>query len=264
MRKSTHKKILTIGCIATIISLAGIKTLPVKATGPNEQKTSLNSDMTSEKMMWKKELFAPGNKIETCGGLFWYKCIISNNGNQKIYYKSKKPILKNINDLLRKLKDDEDFFSTEITNKKEIEKIDELFDFETESSVEETFLEELSEKSDIKTPEEFEKLSKIEKAEYLISPGSELVAKMSCNPLGSNIFKYNTLQFHKLLNSRLENYFEKLFSKDYVDTENPENKKLYNEYLEYVCNLCKAIEKFMESSELCEMYQRIYNILKYN
>ena len=250
MRKSTHKKILKIGCIAAIISLVGIKTLPVKATGPNEQKTSLNSDMTSEKIMWKKELFAPGNKTETCGGIFWYKCIISSNGNQKIYYKSKRPILKNINDLLRKLK--------------EIEKIDELFDFETESSVEETFLEELSEKSDIKTPEEFEKLSKTEKAEYLISPGSELVAKMSCHPLGSNIFKYNTLQFHILLNSRLENYFEKLFSEDHVDTENPENKKLYNEYLEYICNLCKAIEKFMESSELCEIYQRIYNILKYN
>lgn len=150
MRKSTHKKILKIGCIAAIISLVGIKTLPVKATGPNEQKTSLNSDMTSEKIMWKKELFAPGNKTETCGGIFWYKCIISSNGNQKIYYKSKRPILKNINDLLRKLKDDEDFFCTEITNKKEIEKIDELFDFETESSVEETFLEELSENQTLK------------------------------------------------------------------------------------------------------------------
>lgn len=276
MRKNTHKKIIAFGCITSIISLAGIKTLPVSAGGVNEQKLSKSGVKTSKGIISEKGLFAPGIKTKTSSMVFWYKCIATKDGKEKIYYRSKKQISTNVNDLYCELKNDKDFFSTEITNQKEIEKIEELFENEPEPSVpgttnisaaespDEPEIEALRENKTskkIKTPEEFKNLLKSEKAEYLASPRSSLMAKMRCHSCGSSLFEYNTSQFHTLLTSRVENHYKELFAEDKIDLKKPENRKLYSEYLECICNLHIAIEKFMEDSELCEIYKQIYNIL---
>ena len=257
MKKNTHKKILSFGCAVGILSLAGIQTLPVKATGSSEKSFSSNGITKIQ-----TEMFMPSSKTEVSGGTFWYKCVIPNNSGERVYYKSKKSISKNINDLIRELKEDKEFFSTEIKSKKEIEKICSLFEVEPEGSVEEEFSEESADEIEIKTPEEFKNLSKIEKSEYLTNPHSDLALKMRCHPLGSNLFNYNTSQFQTLLNSRFENYFKKFFSTNHIDPKKIENKKPYRELTEYLVFLSKAIEKFMDDHELCEIYRRIYNILK--
>ena len=276
MRKNTHKKILAVGCIVSIIILAGIKAVPISATGTDEQKSLSSSGKTSEGVTLEKGLFAPGPKTKNSKVVFWYKCIATKDGKGKIYYKSKRQISTNANDLIYELKNDKDFFSTEITNQKEIEKIDELFELSTEPSAlgtanisaaespdnpEIETLKENKISKEIKTPEEFKKLSKSEKAEYLANPRSSLMAKMRCHPYGSNLFEYNTSQFHTLLTSRVENHFKELLNENKIDLKKPENEKLYNEYLECICNLYIAVEKFMEDGELCEIYQQIYNIL---
>lgn len=275
MRKSLHKKIFACGCIITIVSLAGIKPLAAMAAGTKESKSTPSSNtMTSEGIINEPGLFAPGIKTKTCKKVFWYKCIATKDGKEKIYYRSKKQISADIKDLICELKIDKNFFSTQITNVKEISKIEELFEFEPEPSVlasadesdDESYsgkpcLKESKISNKIKTPEEFEKLMKCEKAEYLAGPKSYLIAKMRCHSNGSNLFEYNTSQFHTLLTSRFENYFKDLFVENSEELKKPVNKEFYNEYMEYFCNLYKAIEKFMEDSELCEIYKRIYEIL---
>lgn len=253
MRKSTHKKILAAGCIASIISLAGIESLPVKATGPNDQEVSLSSVVQSKKTHYERETFIPSNKADRHGKIFWYRCVIADNGNKKIYYKSKRPISKNVNDLLRELKKDEYFFNKEVKSKKEIKEIEDILEFEQKTSSPEFFSEDSNEETQVKTPEEFKNLSKIEKVEVL--------EKLSSKPPGLNIFKHDS-EFNTLLSSRLQNQFKNLFSQSNVDLNKPENKKLYNEYMEYFFNLPKAIERFMEDHEICEIYQKIYNIVK--
>lgn len=275
MRKSFHKKIFAYGCIATIISLADVKPLTAKATNTKKPtSTSSISTMAGRGITNEKGLFAPGIKTKSCSKVFWYKCIATEDGKEKVYYRSKKQISTNVNDLFLELKRDGNFFSTEVIDIKEISKIEELFEFEPEPSSEE-LSEELSEESDdenlylaankiskqIKTPEEFKKLSKSEKAEYLADPKSPLSAKMRCHSYGPSLFEYNTSQFHTLLTSRFEDYFKDLFVENSERLKNPLNKELYDEYLEYLCNLCKSIEKFMKDSELCEIYRRIYEIL---
>lgn len=253
------------------MSLAGIKPLAAKAAGINESKDDpLSSIVTSEGVINEQGLFAPGFKTKTCKEVFWYKCIATKDGKEKIYYRSKEQISADIKDLICKLKTDKNFFSTKITNIKEINKIEELFEFEPEPSVLASADESDDESEDektylktnkIKTPEEFEKLLKCEKAEYLASPKSYLIAKMRCHSNGANLFEYNTSQFHTLLTSRFENYFKDLFVENSDELKKPVNKEFYNEYMEYFCNLYKAIEKFMEDSELCEIYKKIYEIL---
>lgn len=280
MRKNTHKKIFAFGCIISIISLAGIKAVPVSTAGTNEQKSLPGSGKTNEESTLEKGLFAPGIKTKNSNVVFWYKCIVTKDGKEKIYYRSKKQIPEDANNLIRELKNDKNFFSTEVTNQKEIEKIEELFELSTEPSALGTAnisaTESIAESPDdpeiealkenkiskgIKTPEEFEKLLKSEKAEYLANPRSSLMAKMRCYSCGSNIFEYNNSHFHALLTLRVGSYFEELFVENKTDLKKPENKKLYSEYLECICNLHIAIEKFMDDSELCEIYQQIYNIL---
>lgn len=256
MRKNTHKKILASGCIATLISLTTIKPLPVKAIDPNEQKLSSRSASTFQKATYERELFAPKIGNHTSKKTFWYKCVI-NNENEKVYYKSKKTIPGSIDDLIKKIKKDKNFFNRKVKDKKEIEEIESLFDFEHETSTEES-----DEETKIKTIEEFKKLSKAEKAKYLASPNSDLMSKMSYHQFGPNILKYDP-RFEILLKSRIENHFKDILPpSSSIDLENPESLKSYNECIEYLINLSKAIEKFMTDEELCEIYQSIYNILK--
>lgn len=265
-----NKRMLSAAGIALItmfMPATNVFSTSVNASSENVSTIVSTSNESKEKSSPKvlkipKVEWMISKKSNESNKLIWYKGEKAINSDRVKYYKTKNAIA---GDPFKAFDEQGDSLFIEVTDESEIKDIQEI-DAALRKSAEKS-LEMFKKRYEnaltfkLKTMDEFKKLSKDEKLEYLLYRDSDVTKKMLCHPDYPTVFTSKAVGYYTNFDKRANEYFKSLKGLSPEQLQMSENKELYEEYLN--CQDCKYyLNKFAQDSEIEAIYQITLDVLK--